>query len=168
METKPGRETHVMWHSHNGLQIIPSHPHCFRHENPLSPFILSYLCYQITYLCILLLCFLLTLLHTFPEYFLPLAYTAFTTNCQLLHHLHLLVSLHSPLLYHPNFLLPLQFSDLYLNVHLATTTCLVSLFSKPCPSQFSFSCCAVPTAGADNCFYRKKVSHGCVMSQSVV
>jgi len=70
-------------------------------------------------------------------------YSAFTTHCQLLHLLHLFVSLHSPLLYHPNFLRPLRFSDLYLNVHLATTTtCLVSLFSKPCPSQLFFMLCS--------------------------
>jgi hypothetical protein len=79
-----------MWHSHDGLLIIPSHPHCCQHVNPLPPLLhLSYLCHHIIYLCILLLCVLLTLLHTFPEHVLPLAYTLpspHTVSCQLFLH----------------------------------------------------------------------------------
>lgn len=92
-------------------------------------------------------------------------YSAFTTHCQLLHHLHLFVSL---LLYLPNFLPLLLFSDLHLNVHLATTSCLVSLFSNLVLHSSQFFVLCSPMAGVDICFYMKKVSHGCVMSQSVV
>ena len=44
-------------------------------SSSIAPLIFLYICYQIICLCILPFCLLLTLLHTFPEHVLPLAYT---------------------------------------------------------------------------------------------
>jgi hypothetical protein len=52
------------------------------------------------------------------------------------------------LLYLPNFLPLLLFSGLYLNVHLAATSCLVSLFSNPVlhSSQFFMLCSSISSS----------------------
>jgi hypothetical protein len=161
-----------MWHPHDDLEIIASHqfsshPHCFQHVNPLPQ--LLHLSFYISVIksSASAYCLFVSSSHCFTLFlnmFCICIYCSFTTHCQLLYHLHLFISLYSLLLYLPSFLLLLLCSNLYLNVHLATTSCLVSLFSKPCPSQFTvFHAVQFPTAGADSCFYTKKISHGCVI-----